>query len=197
MPFTIGDKNLLFKGKHLDLWRTEFLDNRGRKAQWEWIGKKNGVVIFAVTPDERVVLIKNFRVPFQQYIIECPAGLLDKENESIEEAARRELLEETGYAVDKLTPLPVVPQSAALTTGLAHFFIGTGAKKISEIQSEDTEDIEVLELPLAELANYYLNNQEFLFNLGILALYHVALELGLVRPAEKWACPPKRRVARK
>ncbi len=82
MPLIIKNKKLLFQGKFTKLWGTIFLDKAGKERTWEWLEKKNPVLIFPITQDNKIILIKNFRIPFEKYIIEIPAGLLDKEGEA-------------------------------------------------------------------------------------------------------------------
>jgi ADP-ribose pyrophosphatase len=180
MPLIIKNKQEVFKGKFLKIWATLFLDKEGKEHTWEWIEKKDVVIILPITPDNKVVLIKNYRVPLEKYVVETPAGLLDKDGENPEDAARRELLEETGYTVTKIVALPATPYASGMANMLIHCFIGTGATKISDKHGDASEDISVIEVPSTELVNYYLNNPHELFDIRILALYQVALAKGLI-----------------
>lgn len=180
MSLIIKNKQKIFDGNFLKVWFTTFLDKKGDERIWEWVEKKDAVTVFAITKNNKVVLIKNFRIPLEKYVIEMPAGLLDREGESNEEAVRRELLEETGYTAEKYYPLPPTPYGAGTTNTLYHDFIATGATKISEIQGDVTEDITVFEIPANELTDYYLNNPDQLFGARILSLYQIALAKGLI-----------------
>lgn len=180
MPLTIKSKKKIFTGKFMQAWATTFLDKEGKEHDWEWVERKDVAMVFAVTKDNNVVLIKNFRVPLERYVIELPAGLLDKQGESKEEAIHRELMEETGYAAEKIYPLPADPFSVSISNNFFHYFIATGAVKVSDAHGEVTEDISVMEVPANELADYYLSNTEP-FNIKILALYHIALSKGLIK----------------
>lgn len=180
MGLTIKSKQPIFKGKFIKLWSTIFLDKEGKEHIWEWVEKKDAVVVFPITKDNNIVLIKNFRIPLEKYIIEPPAGLLDTDDENIEEAVRRELLEETGYTAEKIYQLPLSPYTAGTMNNLSHYFIATGALKISHIQGDVCEDIKVMEIPANNLVDYYLNNTNELFSIRILALYQIALAKGLI-----------------
>ena len=181
MPLTITDKQQIFKGKFMKVWGTTFLDKEGGEHVWEWIEKKDIAMILALTNDNKAVLIKIFRVPLERYAIELPAGLLDKDGENIEEAVRRELLEETGYEIEKIYSLPATAYASGGANNLVHSFIGTGAKKVVNNHGDETEDISVIEVPVEQLVEFYLNNTDSLFNIKILALYQVALSKGLIK----------------
>ena len=90
---------------------------------WEWVERVNATgaaVIAAVTDDRRLVLVEQYRVPMGQRVIDLPAGLVGDEpggaHEPMIEAARRELLEETGYEADRLDCVVSGPASPGLTT---------------------------------------------------------------------------------
>ncbi len=181
MALKIKGKQKIFDGNFLKVWSTVFLDKKGNEKIWEWLEKSNAVTVFAITKENNVVLIKNFRIPLEKYVIEMPAGLLDKNGESNEEAVKRELLEETGYTAEKYYPLPPTPYGAGLTNTLYYDFIATGATKISEIHGDVTEDITVIEIPANELVDYYLNNPDQFFSARILSLYQIALTKGFIQ----------------
>lgn len=185
MPLTIKGKEILYQGKFTKLWGTHFLDKAGKEQVWEWVEKKDPVLVFPITNDGKIILIKNFRVPIEKYNIEIPAGLLDKEGESVEKAARRELLEETGYEAGELYPLKKFAPSAGTMGASAHIFIATGCTKSqsTNFSSDDTEDIEVLEISADKLLDYYfaLSEEEALFNLNILGILEIARAKGLIK----------------
>jgi ADP-ribose pyrophosphatase len=182
MSLIIKDKKLLFQGKFTKLWGTNFLDKTGKEQVWEWVEKKNPVLIFPITNDNKIILIKNYRIPFEKYIIETPAGLLDKEGESVEDAARRELMEETGYEVGTLHPLKGYAVAPATISLYAHVFIATGCRKVSDTLTDVTEDITVVEIAVDKLLDFYfsLKNDEALFNLNILGLFEIAKAKGFI-----------------
>ena len=98
---------ILADGKHL-----RFV----RRSGWEYVERKGvtGIVgIVAVTDDRKLLLVEQYRTPVNQRVIEIPAGLVGDEAAMEEEsqiaAARRELLEETGYYAESLSPLASGP----------------------------------------------------------------------------------------
>lgn len=151
----------------------------------EWVKKKDVVVIFPITNEGKVVLIKSYRVPLEKYVIELPAGLVDRKGESLEDVARRELMEETGYHAGKFLALPPTPYAAGTSNNLTNNFIATDLSKSSEVHGDVTEDISIIEVPLNDLVTYYLNSTDVLFNLKIIALQQVALAKGFPQRINK------------
>ena len=182
MLLKILRKEKLFEGKFTKLFGTFFLDKKGNEKVWEWINKKDFSLILAITKDKKIVLIKNYRIPVEKYCIEFPAGLFDKENESPEDVARRELLEETGYTGEIFTPLERFCSSVAALNNYGYPFVVINAEKIAEPDLEDSEDIEVIEVPCNELYDFYEKSisEGFDFNIRIIALYEIAKQKGLI-----------------
>lgn len=182
MQFKLGKKTVLYKGKYVTLWGTEFLDKAGKPHVWEYIEKGDIVLVLPITNDNKAVLVKNYRVPVQEYVFETPAGLTDKDGESYEEAIKRELLEETGYEAGKLHPLPPWPYRSGTSKNMIYGFIATGLKKVSDATGDDTEDLSVIEVPLPKLVDLWLHApDDTFFQPEILAMYQAALALGIVK----------------
>lgn len=184
MPLPTIKKQQIFQGAFISVWSTTFLDKAGKERIWEWIQKRDSIVIFPITKEKNVVLIKNYRVPIEKYVIELPAGLLDHTNESIRDAVQRELLEETGYRAETFFALPPSSLAAGTSNNFSHYFIATKLTKTSHVYGDETEDMNVIEIPAHKLINYYLNNSDILFDIRILALYQVALSKGFLLKGE-------------
>ena len=182
----IGNKSQIFKGKFIKLWGTEFFDRNGNPQLWEWIEKAQAVLVFPVTRHREVVLIKNFRVPLEKYVIEIPAGLRDKPGETPLEVAQRELLEESGYTGSNFVEVPVWPYRAGSSNGIIQAFIATDVTKVKDFVTGDVmEDITVMEVPLDSLLDLYFDlPEDTLFQPEILALYQMAQHLGLIKEAK-------------
>jgi 8-oxo-dGTP pyrophosphatase MutT (NUDIX family) len=88
------------------------------------------VAVVALTPEEKVVLVRQYRVGVESYTLEAPGGVIDKGEAPIE-AAERELFEETGYK-GTITPLGWVYPNPALQDNKAYLFLATDAKKVAE-----------------------------------------------------------------
>ena len=103
--------------------------------------------IVPVTGSGEVILIRQFRPAVNNYVIEFPAGLNDK-GEELEEAARRELREETGYEPEEMVFLAQGPLSSGSSNELLSVFLAKGLRFAGVQGRDETEDIEVLEVPL-------------------------------------------------
>jgi len=151
---TVLDKKTLWEGKFLKSVQIHYLDRSGGTSRiWEAVervGCDGVVAIVPFTAEGMVILIRQFRPPVNGYVIELPAGLCDP-GERLDSAARRELLEETGYAAEKLTFLTEGPLSSGLSSEMLSVFAATGLNHVGIGKRDETEDIEVLILPLAEV----------------------------------------------
>ena len=100
-------------------------------------------IIVALTEENDVVLLNQYRHPIKQTGIEVPAGHIEKD-ETPEAGARRELKEETGYTVETMTKLQTNFASVGLLNQKIHIFLATGAKKTHELELDDNEELEVV-----------------------------------------------------
>lgn len=131
------------------------------KDGWEYAtrtGSTGVVAIVAITDQDRVLLIEQFRPPVDRFVIEIPAGLAGdvagSESEDFAEAARRELLEETGYQAATIKKLQTGPPSAGLTDELITFFEAKGLTKVNEGGGDESESIVVHEIPRSSLRDW-------------------------------------------
>ena len=107
--------------------------------------------VLCVTADSEVVLVRQYRHGIATASLELPAGVIEP-HETPEEAARRELVEETGYEADDWVSIQSVSTEPARHTNHAHFFCARGARLARPAAPEETEVLEVLRVPLADLA---------------------------------------------
>jgi 8-oxo-dGTP pyrophosphatase MutT (NUDIX family) len=111
------------------------------------------VNVVALTADEKVVLIRQYRHGLGAVHFELPAGTTDPEDTSLETAARRELTEETGYSGGRWSPLMTVSANPALTNNLTHTFLAEGVTELAAQKLEVSEDIRVHLVPLSDVAS--------------------------------------------
>jgi ADP-ribose pyrophosphatase len=149
-------KKTIYKGKYLKVVEKEYLTKTGKKGIWECVEKKGGVFIFPLTKNKEVILEKIYRVPLNSFTIEIPAGLLDKSKEKPEKAAKRELLEETGYLAKKLIPVFKFPVEPGLASNQGILFFAPDVEFVGKIKGEDVEEIEVLRIPLKKLEDFLI-----------------------------------------
>jgi ADP-ribose pyrophosphatase len=111
---------------------------------------KPWVTIVALTPQEEVVMINQYRHGLGRTILELPGGTLDGRDPDPQHAARRELLEETGYSGKLFVPTGQISADPASHTNLTHCFLVTGAVPTATPHLDDTEQIDVVLVPLKE-----------------------------------------------
>jgi ADP-ribose pyrophosphatase len=149
---TDDDKRIMWRGSHLDL---------VMRGSWEFVERKNlrGIVcIVALTDDGKIVLVEQYRPPVSSRVIELPAGLVGdlpgQEAEALEAAARRELIEETGYDAGRMEQVFDGVPSAGLCDEHITFFLATELAKVGPGGGDHNEDITVHETPLDGLLDY-------------------------------------------
>lgn len=154
---------------------------------WEYASRKNlsGIVgIIAITDDRQILLIEQFRPPIGKKVIEIPAGLAGdvkgSENEPLVNAAKRELLEETGYTARKWKEVASGVPSAGICDESITLFLATGLKKTSESHGDGSEQITSHLVPLDKVDAWIRKKQR--------AGYDVDLK---VYSALYWATKPR------
>lgn len=132
-----------------------------RDGRWEYVQRTRSrgvVVIIACTEDDELILIEQERVPVQGRVLELPAGLsgdiAGEEDEPLETAARRELLEETGYEADGLSFVVDGPTSAGLSDEIISLFYGRGLRKKGPGGGDSSEDIVTHLVPIADVHDF-------------------------------------------
>ncbi|GGA69400.1 DNA mismatch repair protein MutT [Arenimonas soli] len=126
-----------------------------RRGHWEYAERTNAgsaVIVIAVTPERKLLFVEQFRIPMGAPTIEMPAGLVGDldEADTMEEAARRELLEETGWHADEVKVLMVGPTSSGMSNELIAFVRARGLTRVNAGGGDATEDITVHEVPVDE-----------------------------------------------
>jgi ADP-ribose pyrophosphatase len=145
-----SDKKTVYQGKYLRLCT---------KDQWEFAERTHAgsaVVIVAKTPDNKLLFVEQFRIPVGKNTIEMPAGLVgDTDSEdTFELAAKRELLEETGWQAENVEVLMIGPSSSGMSNELIAFVRATNLTRINAGGGDETENITVHEIPAAEAAQW-------------------------------------------
>jgi ADP-ribose pyrophosphatase len=107
--------------------------------------------ILALTKEQEVVLVRQYRHGAQKVILELPGGAAEPGDKNPLEAARRELLEETGYSSDHFIQIGCVSPNPANQTNLIYSFLALDAVKVADQNLDETEEIEVVLKPLEEV----------------------------------------------
>jgi 8-oxo-dGTP pyrophosphatase MutT (NUDIX family) len=117
-----------------------------------WVNEyRPWVNVVAITKRDEVVLVRQYRHGLERVHFEIPAGTTDDGETSHEAAARRELLEETGYGDGRWSPLVTLSANPALQNNLTHTFLAEGVERVAEPHTEASEDLRVHLVPVADL----------------------------------------------
>jgi ADP-ribose pyrophosphatase len=149
-------KKTIWKGNFMSAVEITYRDARGMVRTWEAlerVGVSGIVVMVAVTPSGNVVLERQFRPPMGRDVIELPAGLVDP-GESMEVAAKRELIEETGWSAGKIEFLAEGPISTGASTETLRAYLCTELVHVGKNGGDDNEIIEVTEIPIQKVQDY-------------------------------------------
>ncbi|MBT8064447.1 MAG: NUDIX hydrolase [Gammaproteobacteria bacterium] len=143
----MSEDRIHFSGRYLRLIERD---------SWEFVSRSNAravVVLIAVTNRDELVLVEQLRKPVGASVIELPAGLVGDHadpDESIHQAAGRELEEETGFRAARLELLMECPSSAGLTDEIISFVRADGLERVGPGGGDDSEDIAVHLVPRNE-----------------------------------------------
>ena len=96
---------------------------------------------FALTEDNKVILVKQYRHPIEEVIIELPGGCIDDSDKNKQAAIARELLEETGYTFTSFELLGKISANPSTNTNWMHMFLAKGGKKVAEQKLDHNEEI--------------------------------------------------------
>ncbi|KZC17887.1 DNA mismatch repair protein MutT [Rhodanobacter sp. FW510-R12] len=151
-----ADANAPVETLHEGRWLS--LRKRGR---WEYAERNNpggAAIILAVTPEDRVLFVEQYRVSILQNTIEMPAGLVGdergREGEDALLAARRELEEETGYRCQRVEFIHRGPSSSGMSTEMITFVRAWDLEKVGPGGGDETENIVVHEVPRREAGSW-------------------------------------------
>lgn len=158
----VTGRKILFEGDYLRLVKKDI--EAGVKGKWTWetvervnVYGRGAVVIAAVTIEKELILERNWRAPLESYILQFPAGVMDIEGETEEDAARRELIEETGYRAKELIPVVSVPLTPDFTATRATHFFAPNVELTGKGFIDVPEVIEVIKVPADQLGDFFLN----------------------------------------
>ena len=108
--------------------------------------------VLPITPDEQVVMVRQYRYGTNQETLELPGGIIDPHDPDPLQGARRELLEETGYdAPEGLVKTGVIEPNPAMQTNRCHSFLARNVIKVQDLLLDAGEDIEVVTVPLGDI----------------------------------------------
>ncbi|HEY4695201.1 MAG TPA: NUDIX hydrolase [Candidatus Nanoarchaeia archaeon] len=133
----------VFESDYVRLYRDTLEKGSGKIVEdFYSIERKNWIEVLALTDENTLPLVYQYRNGLKDTIWTLPAGYIDQ-GQTPEEAAKRELLEETGFTAENFSNLGSFAPSPGFTSELAFVFLARGARKIQKQQLDENEEIEV------------------------------------------------------
>jgi 8-oxo-dGTP pyrophosphatase MutT (NUDIX family) len=126
------------------------LANGNEIEQFHLINGPHWTAVLCLTTDLQVVLVRQYRHGFGGASLELPAGVIEPSEAPID-AARRELLEESGFEAAAIEPLLSTAPEPSRSSTRAHFFFASGARPVAAQQLDHSEDMVVVLVPVSEL----------------------------------------------
>ena len=117
------------------------------------------VTAVAITEEGKIILERQYRHALGETCIEIPGGCVDDADTSLEEAIKRELLEETGYSFTSFEYLGKVSANPSTNSNLMHMFLANGGKKIASQELDHNEEIEINLVSVEELKQLLRENK--------------------------------------
>ena len=149
-------KKKIFEGRVLSLSLYDGIIEK-RRVRREIIEHRGAAAILAVEKG-KIILVKQHRFP-HGYVLEIPAGTMDKGEKDPKRCAFRELKEETGYEAKKMTLLIKYYPSIGYNTELIHCYVATGLKKSSDLKLDDDEILSVVKIDLKKVLKMILSGK--------------------------------------
>ena len=147
----------MYKGKIINLRRDKALLPNGNTATREVVEHNGGVCVAALTDDNEVLFVKQFRYPYMEIVTELPAGKLEKGEDPFE-AGKRELKEETGATAKKYMDLGKLYPTPGYCGEIIHMYLATDLE-FGEQNPDEDEFLEVYKISLEDAVKMVMNGE--------------------------------------
>ena len=151
------ESELIFYGKIITVKKDKAELENGEIVNRELVIHPGGVCVVPINENGEVLMVKQFRYPFQEALVEVPAGKLEV-GEDHREAGLRELREETGAVCEKFEYLGVCYPSVAYLTEKIHMYLATGLTFENQ-DLDDDEFLDVIKIKLEDAVEMVMNNE--------------------------------------
>lgn len=146
----VGEPVVLAAGYGKNFTKQDFIDHAGQPTDFYFFDQPSWSVVLAITASGNVLTVRQFKQGAEEILEELPGGQANFKGEDPAEVLRRELLEETGYKAEKVTPLGWGYMNSRNSHTKFYCFLAEGCEKSADQHLDDTEQIIVSERPLAE-----------------------------------------------
>lgn len=158
-PSKTISSEIIIDNKYVTLKKDCFVSGDGKKGTYYFLTKPDAVMSIGMDEDRNLILVKEYRYPLKKTIINASAGMIGK-NESYINAAKREFLEETGYATSDYIYLGKIPLITGKADNYIRFFFFPKCSKIQEPSGGDiTEQTKAYKIPVKKVWENIQNNK--------------------------------------
>ena len=155
----VKKRDLIHKGTIVDVYKDVVVLPDGGIETWDYIEHRTGAsAVVATLPGDKILLVKQYRPAIERYTWELPAGGRNPD-ETFEDAARRELTEETGYTSDEFTHLMTLRTTPAYCNEVVEVYLASDCYRVSEQDLDDAEEIEIKEWDVEVLLEMIYSGQ--------------------------------------
>lgn len=147
---------ILYKGRIVTLEKDSVLLENKKISTREVVRHPGGCCVAALDHDQNLIFVKQFRYPYQTQTIELPAGKLDIDGESPQQAVKRELKEETGYIAKQWISLGTLFPSPGYCDEVLYLYAATQLEKVGDQQPDEGEFLDAFKLPLQQAVEQVL-----------------------------------------
>lgn len=151
------DSQTIYEGKIINVYKDTVLLENGKTTTRELVTHQGGVCVVAVTDDNYVYMVEQFRYPFNKVILEVPAGKIDP-NEDPLTCGKRELKEEVGVIAKNYENLGDFYPTVGFTNEIIYTYLATDLE-ISKQQLDEDEFINIKKLPLKQVYNMVMSGE--------------------------------------
>ncbi|WP_018615022.1 NUDIX hydrolase [Segetibacter koreensis] len=130
----------------------------------------------ALTKDEKVILVRQYRHALGEVCLELPGGCVDKTDKNFEEAIRREFLEETGYSFETAEYLGRSSANPSTNSNTLHMFLLLGGEKVQSQQLDANEEIDILIVSFEEFKQM-LSENKFIQSMHVTNIFYALARL--------------------
>lgn len=170
IDYQLLDRKTAYKGKRIVVEELNYYNPRHHEKLYrEHVVAGDAAIIMPITEDNELIMIEEPRTPIGKTVLAFPAGMIEP-GETPEEGAARELEEETGYKANWMKQMRAVYPEIGYSSEKTIIFLAKDLVK-TQRHLDETEDIEVVKIPLEE-AKEMLDNKEFITSNEIVALLH-------------------------
>lgn len=170
IDYKVLDKKIAYKGNRVIVEEVDYYNPRQDKnIHMEHVLAGEAVVIMPITEDNELIMVQEARTPIEKIVLTFPAGMIEK-GEDPKQAAIRELEEETGYLTHNIKKIREIHPTIGYSNEKLIIFLAKDLEK-THMHLDDTEDIEVVKIPLEEVKKM-LDKNEIITASETVALLH-------------------------